>query len=355
MKHAAMWVGMALAGAILLGFTLARADDTAPPGRFSLKALADSQARQVNSAQTEAQARQIENGQVEKPQAQKPKAPKEETRFIRLKKNKDGEPTALQTAIVRYVPANGKSGLEVDLVGVVHIADRHYYNQLNDRFENYDVVLYELVAPKGFRVPKGGRSDNPLAILQKAMTLVLGLDLQTNCIDYTCTNFVHADLSFDEMAEAVKKRGDTPLTLALSIAADVLREQNLRAMKQGGRGNQPDGDPFELFFDPKGPAKLKMMMAEQLSEAGNGAGLGKTLDTILIEDRNSAAIKVFQKQLTAGKKKIAIFYGAAHMPNFERRLVEDFGLRRQSVEWFTAWDLRPRALDPLDLLQKLAR
>ena len=46
------------------------------------------------------------------------------------------------------------------------------------------------------------------------------------------------------------------------------------------------------------------------------------------------------RQLVDGKKKLAIFYGAAHMPDFDRRLRDEFGLTRQSQEWLTAWDLR---------------
>ena len=37
------------------------------------------------------------------------------------------------------------SGQRVDLIGVVHIADDAYYQQLNQRFGAYDSVLFELV------------------------------------------------------------------------------------------------------------------------------------------------------------------------------------------------------------------
>ena len=43
--------------------------------------------------------------------------------------------------------------------------------------------------------------------------------------------------------------------------------------------------------------------------------------------------------MTAGKKIIAIFYGAAHMPDFDKRLKEDFGMKRTESEWITAWNL----------------
>ncbi len=82
------------------------------------------------------------------------------------------------------------------------------------------------------------------------------------------------------------------------------------------------------------------MLAQQLASVESPAGsLGPTLNNILIADRNEAAMKVFQKELAQGKKKIAIFYGAGHMPDFEKRLRLDFGLEKKSVQWLEAWDL----------------
>ena len=59
------------------------------------------------------------------------------------------EPVALQTVIAKYVPASGEKGVEIDLVAVVHIGEKAYYERLNKEFEKYDAVLYELVAPEG--------------------------------------------------------------------------------------------------------------------------------------------------------------------------------------------------------------
>lgn len=282
----------------------------------------------------------------------KPAAPK----FVRLLKDKKGKPLALQTAVFRYVPAQGDSKLVVDLVGAVHIGDRAYYSKLNKHFEQYDAVLYELVAAEGNRIPQDRRNngDNPLSFLQKAMRMILALDSQLECVDYTCTNFVHADLSPEEMFKAIEKRGDTPLTLTLSIAADLLREQNLKQMQLEQNPQQgEDFDPLGALLDPQGPNKLKAVMAEQLAGMSDSA-LGKTINTILIDDRNAACMKVFQKELVNGKTKLAIFYGAAHMPDFDRRLRE-LGLRRQSIQWFTAWDLRPRQMNLLDLIDRFGR
>jgi hypothetical protein len=74
-------------------------------------------------------------------------------------------------------------------------------------------------------------------------------------------------------------------------------------------------------------------------DAGGDVVLGRTVNQLLVEDRNKACMKVLQQQLAAGKKKIAIFYGAAHMPDFDKRLKEDFGMKRTTSEWVDAWSL----------------
>jgi hypothetical protein len=47
---------------------------------------------------------------------------------------------------------------------------------------------------------------------------------------------------------------------------------------------------------------------------------------------------VLDEQLHAGKEKLAIFYGAAHLPDMETRLLAR-GFRRTELEWVTAWDV----------------
>ena len=255
--------------------------------------------------------------------------------FIRIQRNENRDPVALQTAIAKYVPAGGEKGAEIDLVAVVHIGEQAYYERLNQEFEKYDAVLYELVAPEGNKPPKGGemKSDNPLAMLQQGMKFFLGLEHQLEVVDYRKSNFIHADLSPEGMKKAKKERGDDKTTIILGVIADLLRKRNLDADKP-----EPQAPDISLT-DLLNPKKFKRIMAQQFEDAGGDVSLGGTINRLLVEDRNKACIKVLQQQLTAGKKKIAIFYGAAHMPDFDKRLKEDFGMKRTESEWITAWNL----------------
>ncbi len=278
---------------------------------------------------------------------------------MRLSQDQAGGVKAMETASVRFVPTSGEGELVVDLVGAVHYGDRAYYQALNRAFRDYDVVLYELVAPEGSRVPRrdAGGAANPIQLFQKMSQAALGLESQLSGIDYTAKNFVHADLSPRQMWEAVAKRGETGLTLMLGVTADLLRQYNLeqaRPAKPGVGKAAPEVDPFEELFKPGGTARLKRVIASELvRQAAPAAGLGKTIGTILIDDRNAAAMRVFQKELAKGRKRIAIFYGAAHMPDFERRLRLQFDMKRDSVRWFPAWDLRKQSGSAIGSLLKM--
>jgi hypothetical protein len=255
--------------------------------------------------------------------------PNPESSFLRIQRDESREPVALQTVIAKYVPASGAKGVEIDLVAVVHIGEKAYYERLNKEFEKYDTVLYELVAPEGIKPPNSGeqKSDNPLAMLQQGMKVFLRL------VNYGKANFIHADLSPEGMRRAMKERGDNEMTVFLGVVADFLRKKNLGADKPAPQ--TPDISLNDLL----NPTKFKRMMAQQFEDVGGDVVLGRTVNQLLVEDRNKACMKVLQQQLAAGKKKIAIFYGAAHMPDFDKRLKEDFDMKRTTSEWIDAWSL----------------
>ena len=94
------------------------------------------------------------------------------------------------------------------------MGEKSYYEALNKAFENYDVVLYELVVPAGTRVPKGGKSSShPVAALQNGLKSMLELEHQLEHVDYTKENLIHADMSFDDLSKSMQDRGESFWTL----------------------------------------------------------------------------------------------------------------------------------------------
>lgn len=284
-----------------------------------------------------------------------------ESEFLRLTRDAAGTPLSLDTAIATYTAGKGKRGLTVDLIGAVHLGDKSYYRALNEAFENYDVVLYELVAPAGEEIPRPDQqTGSPMRMIHRMMQSTLGLASQLEEIDYAQPNFVHADMSPSEMSEALRSRGDTPLTFALSAMADVMRQANVQAEKMSESEDEStldEDDLFSMLTDPNAGSRMKQQMAEQFARMGaSEMAMGPTIGQLLVSDRNEACMKVFQRELAKGRKKIAIFYGAAHLPDFEKRLLNDFGLKQVTKKWLPAWDLTvnaPSSLSPMSMFLKM--
>ena len=252
--------------------------------------------------------------------------------FLRLGRSETGVVQTLETSIVRYV----KGDLSVDLVGAVHIGDRSYFAALNKQFESYDAVLYELIAPVDHdRQLQRSGPENPVSFLQVSLQNILELEYQLSSIDYTKSNFIHADMSPEQFVESMSRRGENFLSMFLKMFVKLY-------LKEMEKPQAASNIPFLLALMSKDKARaLKVVMAEQfedldtLSEMINGPG-GSTI----IGDRNDVALSVLEKTISRGKKRIAIFYGAAHLPDFDRKLRTRFGMRPDSPQWLVAWDMR---------------
>lgn len=66
--------------------------------------------------------------------------------------------------------------------------------------------------------------------------------------------------------------------------------------------------------------------------------------SVIIGERNRAAIEALRRALDEGHNRIAILYGGGHMPDLGRRLREEFDLVPSRVRWITAWSIRNRNL-----------
>lgn len=255
--------------------------------------------------------------------------------FTRLTRDEDGVPRALEAAIVRYAPIDhGSDGPIVDLVSAVHVAESSYFKELNRRFEDYDLVLYELVAPKGTVIPKGGvkQGGSPVSMLQTTMTKVLDLNFQLNDIDYTASNFVHADMTPDQFSESMQQRGETIFKMFFRMLGHAISQQ----------GSAANSDVRLLFalFDKNRALALKRVLAEDFQDVeGSLTAINGPDGSTLITERNKVALQVLRDKIKEGHKKLAIFYGAGHMSDFEQRLRDDFALVPTETIWLTAWNL----------------
>ena len=265
------------------------------------------------------------------------KTPSDFVRFVTV-----GDGGHLDTAITTYK----KGDVELILFGAVHIADAACYQALDDRFTTCDVLLYELVAPADTRPTKEREEGmNPLSLLQRGMKNALELTFQLDEIDYQAPNFVHADMTPEEFADSMAARGES----LLSILVDMMMSGMQMQAEQAERGDDAakGAAPFDLVKAVRSGAgrhALRMFAAQQMEQVEllsvGGAG-GSTL----LEGRNEKCLEVLARELGKGRKKIGIYYGAAHFPHMEKRLVQDLGFQKVGHEWLVAWDCTKR-LDP---------
>jgi hypothetical protein len=253
--------------------------------------------------------------------------------FIRVEE--DATAARLQTAVTRYE----KGDESVELIGAVHIADKAYYQALTSRFTGYDALLFEMIGGEKFanhQQPAAEADANNLSGLHKIYAMVAGflsLTGQTENIDYTTQNFVHADLTQAEFTQMQTDRNESLIGFA---------------MKAG----KPDPDA------PNQPDPAKLLRA-MLSGSSNGVKLeivhtlGRGDDqiaafageSVIITDRNQRCVDVIQKQLAAGHQHLGVFYGAAHFPDLAKRLLA-LGFKQTNQEWLTAWDIPKPAANP---------
>jgi hypothetical protein len=278
----------------------------------------------------------------ENPVATQPEKPAAEakTAWVRMERV-EKKPMALQTAIVRYRPADGDAkGPTVDLIAAIHVGDVAYYEGLNEEFKQYDALLYELVAPKGTKIPKGGKasSNSGIGALQNGLKNVLNLEHQLEKVDYTAENFVHADMSPDEFTKKMEERDESFFKLFWRIMAQGMASQSKNSAAFS------DVDLIVALFSKDRTHKLKTMMAEQF------AGMETMMDSLggpdgstIITERNKVALEVLKAELAQGRTKVGIFYGAGHMNDMDERLRNEFKLVPTETRWLSAWNLQPKS------------
>lgn len=266
---------------------------------------------------------------------------KEARKYVRVARDSDARPLALETSVVTFIADGGKyKGVTVELVGAVHVADRAYYQQLNKLFTEYDVLLYELVAPEGARIPKGGREKGGSAIgsLQGGMSSLLELHHQLDGIDYTKDNFVHADMTPDEFAKSMRDRGESFLQIFLRALGQGA------ALQATGKQSVSETDLLLAMLSKDRALRLKRLMARQFEEMESSMSIFDGPEgSTLITERNKKCFDVLGKQLELGHKRIGIFYGAGHLADMEKRLADDFRMKRTSEKWIAAWDLKRKS------------
>jgi len=181
---------------------------------------------------------------------------------------------------------------EVHLYSLIHVAERGYYQQVARELKSYDLVLYEAM---GFaQVPP----DKGLSV--KAARVLVS---QQHALRPQGRRWRLADVPIETQFRA------------MSLPKSLMKRQLASSSRQ-------------LTSIPR---KLLINRFRDPEEAF------KALPTqFLILQRNSVAFAEVIKACYQGHRRIAVVYGAAHMPDLERRLTREFDYRLVGSRWLTA-------------------
>ena len=257
--------------------------------------------------------------------------------FIRV--DEDASAARLQTAVTRYE----RNGSSVELIGAVHIADKAYYQKLSARFATYDSLLFEMIGGEKYAAAKPP-APAPAAPVKKEKDLsglhqiyhtiarFLALTAQSDAIDYTTKNFVHADLTNAEFNQLQADRHESLLGFALKAGKPDVEAPD-----------QPDPAKLLQAILAGNSNLVKLQIVHTLGH-GDDQIAAIAGESVIITDRNQRCLAVMNRELAAGHQHLGIFYGAAHFPDMVKHLLE-LGYKRTHQEWLTAWDIPKPALE----------
>ncbi len=200
-------------------------------------------------------------------------------------------------------------------------------------------------------VPPLARGDDQL---QAELARALGLEFQLEAIEYDRPHFRCSDMAVDEVERALRAKGVDFGPIQSTLAGSSLPARIvvflLRLMRVA--------DVFldGMLADTAKIALIELSGDQELLEL-TLRQLGEGVESVIIDARDQVVIDDLKAILERERPgSVAIFYGAAHMPDMGRRLTEQLGYHPVAEQWLTAIDvdLTRSAITPQQISQMRA-
>lgn len=240
--------------------------------------------------------------------------PREGNPYIRIR---DGQ---CQVAIKSFKPNGAKP--RVTLLGIVHIGEQAYYQQVQKRLDRADLVLFERVGIPSEKeemkkkcpqhLSKGGGHQDAARRLN--------LVCQKGSIKKR-PYFVHADVSMTTFLDLKNVIPGKPLCERV--------EKDRKVSCSGDHAHTVDANTLRN--------SLALDLVKSLSHERQHAS---EEEIIILFKRNEVAVERLKLELPkyhAGQE-VVILYGGAHMPDLEASLY-DMEYNLDSTEWLSAFSL----------------
>jgi hypothetical protein len=197
---------------------------------------------------------------------------------------------------------------------------------------------------------------NDYTRLQTSLARALGLEFQLDAIEYGGAGWQPSDMAMDEIDRALEARG-VDVDLAAGMLMGDFPEGVIRFLL--GAIRMLDALLGGAIADTCKVLIIEMLGDERVIEQSLDQ-LGPGFAEVIVGMRNQVVIDDLRARLQAGQppRSVAIFYGAAHMGDLEKRLKEQLGYvpadgGSGTVTWHRAMgvDLRTSSVSPEQLQQ----
>jgi hypothetical protein len=287
--------------------------------------------------------------------------------------NPDTNTVQLQIALRKFVPARER-GPAIWLAGVMHVGEPDYYHALQTFLDTQTVVLYEGVRPEAHphhvhdstaaptpaHPPAGPQTGATGGYsMQSTLAHSIGLVFQLDAIDYDRANFLNSDLSIDQIQRIMA--GGQPRAAPGQEGGSTASFDTLLQIMDGSSflGSLLRIGLQFIAASPKMQAMARLTFIEAIGrlkgDLSDVQGLPpewKQLIQVLIQARDQNLVADLKDELKKipHSGSIAVFYGAGHMDDLEKRITGELHYRPSQEKWMAAFsvNMRQSGISPIE-------
>lgn len=182
-------------------------------------------------------------------------------------------------------------------------------------------IVYDTAIDGRIRIPTSNDG------IQTRLARGLGLVFQLDAMDHNRPNWRNSDLSMDQVMDRLDASGQSGDALFGALAGESF-------------GVKVAGVLLNVMrFFPSAQAMVKVMLIELLQNADDVIaavpGEMAAMMDVLIHDRNDVVIADLKRVIEHEPEvdEIAIIYGAGHLPDLQRRIIDELGYRPGKDAW----------------------
>lgn len=176
--------------------------------------------------------------------------------------------------------------------------------------------------------------------IQAKLANALGLEFQLAAVDYNRAAWRNSDMTVDELQEKLEASGLSGGALFSLLDGSSLSSKLVSFILSFIEGNPALAMTCKVML-VETISHSDEMLAAQAGKGGKEMAKMAAFMRVLVVDRNEVVMKDLRAVIDEEPevKTVALFFGAGHLPDMEKRLVEEFGYERSGEQWFTGMDL----------------